>query len=117
PSPTPLLVHSSLLLPPSPTRRRSPPSLHDALPISARSFSASSARPSGSCKGSATHPGGRRNSTKLRGEPCGPIVAFSMSSRPNIDRKSTRLNSSHLVLSYAVFCLKKKKTTFNGWRL
>src|SRR2546426_8540526 len=28
-----------------------------------------------------------------------------------IDRKSTRLNSSHLVISYAVFCLKKKKST------
>src|SRR5256885_6140442 len=28
-----------------------------------------------------------------------------------LDRKSTRLNSSHLVISYAVFCLKKKKTT------
>src|SRR5260221_8413448 len=27
-----------------------------------------------------------------------------------IDRKSTRLNSSHTVISYAVFCLKKKKT-------
>src|SRR2546426_6754789 len=27
---------------------------------------------------------------------------------PNTDRKSTRLNSSHLVISYAVFCLKKK---------
>src|SRR5256885_2769258 len=27
-----------------------------------------------------------------------------------IDRKSTRLNSSHLVISYAVFCLKKKRT-------
>src|SRR2546426_3423039 len=27
------------------------------------------------------------------------------------DRKSTRLNSSHLVISYAVFCLKKKKRT------
>src|SRR5256885_10169461 len=27
------------------------------------------------------------------------------------DRKSTRLNSSHLVISYAVFCLKKKKDT------
>src|SRR5256885_3469498 len=31
------------------------------------------------------------------------------------DRKSTRLNSSHLVISYAVFCLKKKKT--QGTRL
>src|SRR2546426_8638348 len=28
---------------------------------------------------------------------------------PRADRKSTRLNSSHLVISYAVFCLKKKK--------
>src|SRR2546426_8813303 len=28
---------------------------------------------------------------------------------PRLDRKSTRLNSSHLVISYAVFCLKKKK--------
>src|SRR5256885_3811618 len=27
---------------------------------------------------------------------------------PEVDRKSTRLNSSHLVISYAVFCLKKK---------
>src|SRR5256885_6795528 len=30
---------------------------------------------------------------------------------PAQDRKSTRLNSSHLVISYAVFCLKKKKST------
>src|SRR5256885_9128410 len=36
---------------------------------------------------------------------------------PGADRKSTRLNSSHLVISYAVFCLKKKKhseTTHEG---
>src|SRR5256885_2770089 len=32
-----------------------------------------------------------------------------MVSNAGIDRKSTRLNSSHLVISYAVFCLKKKK--------
>src|SRR2546426_8939891 len=30
-----------------------------------------------------------------------------------VDRKSTRLNSSHLVISYAVFCLKKKKKNQN----
>src|SRR3712207_7314976 len=30
------------------------------------------------------------------------------------DRKSTRLNSSHANISYAVFCLKKKKTTSSG---
>src|SRR5260221_4634167 len=31
------------------------------------------------------------------------------------DRKSTRLNSSHTVISYAVFCLKKKKKTTSHW--
>src|SRR2546426_6021814 len=31
------------------------------------------------------------------------------------DRKSTRLNSSHLVISYAVFCLKKKNTPKRGY--
>src|SRR5437763_12685344 len=35
-----------------------------------------------------------------------PTEAFS---KPMIDRKSTRLNSSHRCISYAVFCLKKKK--------
>src|SRR5256885_10079622 len=33
------------------------------------------------------------------------------------DRKSTRLNSSHLVISYAVFCLKKKKKTIKRYIL
>src|SRR2546426_7764468 len=36
------------------------------------------------------------------------------SGRRRADRKSTRLNSSHLVISYAVFCLKKKKKTQRG---
>src|SRR5256886_3528296 len=31
----------------------------------------------------------------------------------NVDRKSTRLNSSHSQISYAVFCLKKKKTRYD----
>src|SRR5256885_11622349 len=35
----------------------------------------------------------------------------------HVDRKSTRLNSSHLVISYAVFCLKKKQNIFLGNRL
>src|SRR2546426_1538770 len=35
-----------------------------------------------------------------------PVVRIADPAR---DRKSTRLNSSHLVISYAVFCLKKKK--------
>src|SRR2546426_9232608 len=44
------------------------------------------------------------------------MESFLTTKRPRIimfeylqDRKSTRLNSSHLVISYAVFCLKKKK--------
>src|SRR5258708_26835745 len=32
-----------------------------------------------------------------------------------LDRKSTRLNSSHQIISYAVFCLKKKKKQKNTW--
>src|SRR6267142_6057513 len=36
---------------------------------------------------------------------------------PRKDRKSTRLNSSHMSSSYAVFCLKKKKTTTQTNRL
>src|SRR5690554_7125029 len=31
-----------------------------------------------------------------------------------LDRKSTRVNSSHVRISYAVFCLKKKKKTYNN---
>src|SRR5207302_11192219 len=36
-------------------------------------------------------------------------VAQQVSQEPREDRKSTRLNSSHVKISYAVFCLKKKK--------
>src|SRR6266850_5312589 len=36
---------------------------------------------------------------------------------PPLDRKSTRLNSSHLVISYAVFCLKKKKKRFRQYSI
>src|SRR5690625_5944657 len=46
------------------------------------------------------------------GEPCqrSPSAVSAASSRPGrADRKSTRLNSSHVASSYAVFCLKKKK--------
>src|SRR5256885_2676254 len=49
-------------------------------------------------------------STSLRmGAPAGS-AASHMNAGSGRDRKSTRLNSSHLVISYAVFCLKKKKT-------
>src|SRR2546426_5311098 len=51
----------------------------------------------------------------LAGKRLGPVSArpgyqqFAKFSPDGRDRKSTRLNSSHLVISYAVFCLKKKK--------
>src|SRR2546427_8299325 len=57
-------------------------SLHDALPISRRSEAA---------------PSGRGRAPARSRPPSDP------------DRKSTRLNSSHSQISYAVFCLKKKK--------
>src|SRR5258705_7705085 len=48
----------------------------------------------------------------LRRPPIHYMVARTLTSLENMrrDRKSTRLNSSHLGISYAVFCLKKKKT-------
>src|SRR5256885_2795660 len=44
----------------------------------------------------------------IRGDPRERRLTFG--ERRQGDRKSTRLNSSHLVISYAVFCFKKKKT-------
>src|SRR3712207_8898343 len=48
-----------------------------------------------------------------RSSPCVSIRPQSLRRRhvacPGLDRKSTRLNSSHANISYAVFCLKKKK--------
>src|SRR5207248_11181108 len=66
-------------------------SLHDALPISCR------ARTDRGCRRRL-----RRSRTRDR--------APRNDSRSSRDRKSTRLNSSHRTISYAVFCLKKKKT-------
>src|SRR3712207_7193023 len=56
--------------------------------------------------------GGRRYSSRVVSELAyrdshhGDYLAFL---GPRLDRKSTRLNSSHANISYAVFCLKKKK--------
>src|SRR2546430_10914404 len=62
-------------------------SLHDALPIS---IPTTPARTTISATCARSKAGGKTRS-------------------PTIDRKSTRLNSSHSQISYAVFCLKKKK--------
>src|SRR5207249_10282368 len=40
------------------------------------------------------------------------LCRFSRTPSGRADRKSTRLNSSHVSISYAVFCLKKKKKTY-----
>src|SRR5436309_8233436 len=42
----------------------------------------------------------------------GRVVADGDEHRVRVDRKSTRLNSSHVKISYAVFCLKKKRCVF-----
>src|SRR5436309_10978083 len=39
-------------------------------------------------------------------------IRDGLKNHPNLDRKSTRLNSSHVKISYAVFCLKKKKKKY-----
>src|SRR5439155_3400201 len=69
-------------------------SLHDALPISAFAVTNQVRAPS-----DPTHD---IDDIEHVGEPC---VRRAPS---GIDRKSTRLNSSHVAISYAVFCLKKK---------
>src|SRR3989454_3212211 len=48
-------------------------------------------------------------STTLQFIKSGRLRGLAVTTPRRIDRKSTRLNSSHLVISYAVFCLKKKK--------
>src|SRR5439155_11042684 len=91
-------------------------SLHDALPISAaergrpaaraRSGAPVQARVGGSCPASSGGPGWTRRSWGWPEAAAGSRRALGRSGR---DRKSTRLNSSHVAISYAVFCLKKKR--------
>src|SRR2546426_6932733 len=82
-------------------------SLHDALPIYPGGGPGVSALPiygdKGEGRGTLRAPAGV--SALERTSPFSPLPRIS-------DRKSTRLNSSHLVISYAVFCLKKKKRTY-----
>src|SRR3989454_3559752 len=60
---------------------------------------------------------GRQSVEEPRRSPEGPARQAARPSGERRDRKSTRLNSSHLVISYAVFCLKKKKTlNFHTYR-
>src|SRR5947199_6566550 len=70
-------------------------SLHDALPISAVAQKAAAQEQS------------KIGATRARAD----IESAAAKTNQAQDRKSTRLNSSHLGISYAVFCLKKKKKT------
>src|SRR5699024_12595628 len=54
-------------------------------------------------------PSRRRRSTTTAGTAVPNTRTPSRRKAPSRDRKSTRLNSSHVSISYAVFCLKKKK--------
>src|SRR3712207_7181425 len=81
-------------------------SLHDALPICGAHRDARRARRRGAVGvvQHLLHPGPRRRRGGRRG-------ARHPGGAAGRDRKSTRLNSSHANISYAVFCLKKKRTT------
>src|SRR5690554_7507585 len=70
-------------------------SLHDALPIYGRARCVRCLGGIGSCAESETSSRAAR-------------VGFAPIGSGSADRKSTRLNSSHVRISYAVFCLKKK---------
>src|SRR3712207_9475614 len=82
-------------------------SLHDALPI----YQAASLRHTATA--SRGRAGGARRAPQPR-----QYSWYGASAEPHFwqsrsDRKSTRLNSSHANISYAVFCLKKKKVSFS----
>src|SRR2546430_3086295 len=79
-------------------------SLHDALPISAGD-GAVGLEPAGVT----TPRADLRKRARGRGRLAGAVAAPA----GHQDRKSTRLNSSHSQISYAVFCLKKKKNKNN----
>src|SRR3712207_7904321 len=70
-------------------------SLHDALPISAAVDAVSE--------------GNFGKMAALRGTRIELVPLDEALAEPKLDRKSTRLNSSHANISYAVFCLKKNK--------
>src|SRR5207249_10244896 len=93
-----------------------PLSLHDALPISAHCCRSDQNQSSAGClpgqceeynqckRAAVLRPGYRTRTSR----PCSNPTAHSVCTNIQ-DRKSTRLNSSHVSISYAVFCLKKKK--------
>src|SRR5437868_12205173 len=80
-------------------------SLHDALPISVGHAELREGEPRILAAGERVH------TPALQGVERGALR--SLGHEEDGDRKSTRLNSSHVAISYAVFCLKKKKNNKN----
>src|SRR5690606_40454638 len=95
---------------PSPSRYTL--SLHDALPISHRHSAPAPSRAASDTRAANRRPRAPSHCQCIRAI-CGgnrradPESATTPTAK---DRKSTRLNSSHVKISYAVFCLKKKNT-------
>src|SRR3712207_8362775 len=85
-------------------------SLHDALPILDLGERLTLRQARARAGFDVAEPPGElgRPAVYLRFPPAGGMVTY-LYGRPGRDRKSTRLNSSHANISYAVFCLKKKK--------
>src|SRR5699024_12810489 len=88
-------------------------SLHDALPIYSSITS-----PDGTNSSSNPQVGSNSSINNQTPSAGTPQQSPRSGSRPNsTDRKSTRLNSSHVSISYAVFCLKKKKIHYSTQRI
>src|SRR5207248_9328274 len=90
-------------------------SLHDALPISRLQRTERAGDQADAADEQAEHDesveeAGRSEEDVQTGDDAGQDEEHA-AGREQPDRKSTRLNSSHRTISYAVFCLKKKKTT------
>src|SRR5438034_3793378 len=83
-------------------------SLHDALPISGSELASRHLQTRRPCPAWSL-----AFQENRRAFPSGREQAGRRAARNHKDRKSTRLNSSHTVISYAVFCLKKKIVTEN----
>src|SRR5690349_23027780 len=100
-------MRSSVCLHDTPTTETYTLSLHDALPIWRRAAEPRRRRAPGD---RVVHPlargAGEGEDRAVRGRQGGLYLEPA-----ERDRKSTRLNSSHVEISYAVFCLKKKTTT------
>src|SRR5437868_10973379 len=88
-----------------------PFSLHDALPISADTKTMTALVSAGLADASKVFAHNKLEIVVAPGNPKGVkgLADLARSDLKLVDRKSTRLNSSHVSISYAVFCLKKKK--------